>query len=101
MSLRTPSFTPYAVLVEGARLSGAHRVPMRCDTLHVDATAGTVTLTFRGEVEVERFGSPPEAVIGLLSGRGQPTGADLEAALEQIVIHFVLLQVIREMAGTL
>ncbi len=83
VSLRTPSFTPYAVLVEGARLSGAHRVPMRCDTLHVDATAGTVTLTFRGEVEVERFGSPPEAVIGLLSGRGQPTGADLEAALAQ------------------
>jgi hypothetical protein len=81
VSLRTPSFTPYALLVQGARLGGAHRVAMRCDTLHVDASTGTIELTFRGEVEVERFATPPEAVVGLLSGRAQPTAADLEAAL--------------------
>ncbi|HTJ83026.1 MAG TPA: DUF2169 domain-containing protein, partial [Polyangiaceae bacterium] len=81
VELRAPSFTPYALLHESAGLSGAHRVPMRCDTVDVDASAGTVTLSFRGEVEADRFASAPEVVVGLLSGQRQPTGADLEAAL--------------------
>jgi len=80
MGLTLPRVAPFALLVEGEGKGNAHRVAMRCDTVHLDTSGAALHLSFRGEVELDRFATLPDLVVGLLSGQQVPRAADIQVA---------------------
>ncbi len=80
---RVPRETPYLIVSvwDGSSRPALRPVSLRCDALHLDATRGTVELTFRGDVGVAGLGPEPVFVVGLGNERETPSALDVEAAV--------------------
>ena len=97
MGLTLPRIAPFALLVEGRGVGNAHRAAMRCDTVHLDTSSGLLHLGYRGEVELDRFATVPDVVVGLLSGQQVPRAADIQTAFASGV-ELSLHRLVREKA---
>lgn len=86
-ALELPALTVRVTLI--AALWGDHELPMRCDTLAIDTEARRVTLTYRGDVEVNQDGREIRRIIASVERRGdERADPDRLAFLQRGTIAF-------------